>query len=1131
MKTFTLPGGIAGPPSAAASASNRVDVFAAGPGNTVWRWSLTGSTWSAPAPLALGPASIPATGVCAISSGPGRVEVFAGDKNGRGPVWWRGEAGKSWTPVIVMPASGAMLPAESVPAACATSPTNIDVFAAGRGNVPWWWHWDGLSWAQGLSLGGGGASLPGEPMAAVSPNPGVLDIFAVGIDHHLWHWHKDAVPWPGGWHPAEDLGGNLANLAVSAVSWGPGRVDVFGVSAAAGNPVQHWASEGGAFVTDQLPMPPRDIDDRGIVAGTVATTSHVPNRLDVVGVTGDQRIAHWQWDGGHWIGPNHHGAGIPAGNLTVVSRTWPTLAPRVPVRRRVDVFAAGVGNSLLQWPGGGLENVTTKHWMNWPTNLVKSNATVARPDSLEELVSVITSAEQNGQAVRAVGSSWSNSEAAVSPGYVIETDALANILTEITSDCLRPAAAGRKLVHVEGGIKLWQLNAILDSKNLALHTMGGSSGQSVAGVLSTSAHGMDIDRGPIPDMVRAIHLVGPGGVQHWIEPRDDPITDHDAVAAVLNLPSENVHYDDDWFNSALVGVGNLGVVYSLIIEVDDQYDLRSQVDMLDWESAKTALKGGAGDPFPGNRAVQVVINPYIGTSTRSCYLTTRKTLSPTGPAPKGMPTWLTAALSSLIVSGLQANRPTIPATVVMLTHQNQIDDLHKTTRSLQGISHTIMGGPDPGGARGLTVEMIFDATPPKAAYLDFVDAALKIISDQFDGPANLGYLGWVSLRFQGRSRAYLSPQHSQEEGHRTATAEFAAFWRIPEINMKWNDTPTLIDDIEAKGREFGGVAHWGLSNLINATDVIGAYPRLDSWRRVRWHLTKSGTIHTFDSPFARRCGLTDPPFPALAGDYDGDGKDDLAVYRPSDGSWWFIDNSGATRTLSFGGPGDHPVPGDYDGDGKTDVMVWNAYKATWRKMGGRRTKPIPWGRVGDVPVPGDYTGDGRTDLAVWRPADGTWWVLDSSGGKNITQQWGQVGDIPVPGDYDGDGTTDFAVWRPAEGNWHVINSSTKTPRAPQQWGQAGDIPVPGDYDGDAKTDFAVWRPSDGNWYVIDSSTGNGRAVHWGQAGDIPVPGRYTSPNRTDYAVWRPSDGTWHILDSATLTERSQQWGVLGDIPV
>jgi hypothetical protein len=397
-----------------------------------------------------------------------------------------------------------------------------------------------------------------------------------------------------------------------------------------------------------------------------------------------------------------------------------------------------------------------------------------------------------------------------------------------------------------------------------------------------------------------------------------------------------------------------------------------------------------------------------------------------------------------------------------------------------------MGGPDPGGALGLTVEAVFDATPPNTTYLDFIDAALKVIQDAYAENPPKGYLGWISVRFQGGSRAYLSPMHSRDVvQHRSVTIEFAALWRIDSLgqHVNWPETSDLIDRIEVKVREFGGALHWGLNDSINALDVIRAYPRLDTWRRVRWQLTKGGTLRTFDSDFTRRCGLSDPPFPALAGDYDNDGKDDFAVWRPADATWWFLDSStGNTRQVHFGEPGDIPVPGDYDGAGSSDQAVWNSYTATWRSS---RAKTVKWGQVGDIPVPGDYDGDGKTNYAVWRPADGTWRVLDP-GGKA---------------------------------------------RKPVQWGQVGDVPVPGDYDGDGKTDFAVWRPADGNWWVIDSSTGQTRTVQWGQVGDIPVPGDYNGSKRTDFTVWRPADGTWWVLDSSTLTSRSQQWGQLGDIPV
>jgi hypothetical protein len=267
---------------------------------------------------------------------------------------------------------------------------------------------------------------------------------------------------------------------------------------------------------------------------------------------------------------------------------------------------------------------------------------------------------------------------------------------------------------------------------------------------------------------------------------------------------------------------------------------------------------------------------------------------------------------------------------------------------------------------------------------------------------------------------------------------------------------------------------------------------------------------------------------------EGSNKTDVAVFRPSENKWYIINSStGASRVVSLGSMGDVPAPGDYDGDGKADLAVFspNAFWTIVNSSDGS-VRNQSFGIQGDVPVPGDYDQDGKTDLAIYRPSNGLWGIFNSKDGSVTAIGWGIPGDKPVPGDYDRDRRNDLAVYRPSEGTWYIRKSST-TATLIRQWGNSGDVPAPGDYNGDAATDPAVYRPSDGNYYVGNIMVPEfSQALPLGQAPSATVvSGDFDGDGKTDPAIFRPSEGNWQIRDSSTGLIELRSWGQNGDVPV
>lgn len=258
----------------------------------------------------------------------------------------------------------------------------------------------------------------------------------------------------------------------------------------------------------------------------------------------------------------------------------------------------------------------------------------------------------------------------------------------------------------------------------------------------------------------------------------------------------------------------------------------------------------------------------------------------------------------------------------------------------------------------------------------------------------------------------------------------------------------------------------------------------------------------------------------ITGDFDGDGVTDLAAVDKKTKKCYIRSSQTGQKGVQGIPWGDtlknmtenHTiVTGDYDGDGKTDIALVNRAKGLWTIISSGTGKLIRnnwlWNYMtsSHTVISGDYDGDGKTDRAIVNTSKGTWWIISSRTGKALEPDnenhiktpdgkkiwewefpnWSKDNSRILVGDYDNDGITDIAMVNVSTGQWYVYSSQTGKKQynfmtAGDYWGKKlnelssqsfgklskSSIITMGDYNGDGAADRGYVNWNEGKWYHL-----------------------------------------------------------------
>jgi len=477
------------------------------------------------------------------------------------------------------------------------------------------------------------------------------------------------------------------------------------------------------------------------------------------------------------------------------------------------------------------------YWQNAVGNQFAVPLFLARPTTLEELVSLVSKAAREGRRVRAVGAGHSFSDVAITDDYLVDMHGLHADLP-LDAETLRPGADPATLYRVESGIRIRELNARLAAKKLAMKNMGSYDVQTISGAISTATHGSGRHLGPLSDVVESLLLVHGGGETTLLEPKDG-ITDPVAYLRKY-ADGPKLVQDDQLFYAAVVSMGSMGIVASYTLRVRKAFLLKEVRTLKPWADVRAALLAGAADDV---EHYEVYLNPYPVRGRYWCLVTTRQA---TDRMPRGrekrernpVSTMLTRfrfidAILRWVFSHLQFFTPYfIHAALANLVDDEYVDHSYK-----------VLNLGDANLVTAFASELAFDTAPgPQGlpAHIAGIDKLLDLAAEQ--AAAGRWHTSPIGVRFVKASRHYLAPQYGRD----TCMVELPF---LQGTLGAWD----LLRYYERRFTADGARPHWGQATFaLSYETTLTAYPRFSSFLAA---FARFNPHATFDNSFTQRLSL------------------------------------------------------------------------------------------------------------------------------------------------------------------------------------------------------------------------------------------------------------------------------------